>query len=293
MPELPPAPLRIVGVSEAEPILLTGPPGRLTGRVHLQNPRAVSLVFREPTLKDPSGVLIGRASRHAVGPVVLRPAQERTVALNLAVDPATPPGDYRAEVELMGQSRPALLRVAEVFDLTIQPDTLVIENRAGRPQHKRVIVTNDGNVPFKVGDLGDVELRDDVIWERDLRLVVQPWIRQDRDADELCSALLALARERIPPVSQASVRVDGGVPVRPGETATIDLEITLRDALPATGRFRGRAALLTEDLDIVVVSSGGHSHHEAPHRPARRAALTPPATRTESTKPTRKRGGRT
>ncbi len=194
----------------------------------------------------------------------------------------------------MGQSRPALLRVAEVFDLTVQPDTLVIDNRADRPQQKRVIVTNDGNVPFTVGDIGDVGLRDDVIWERDLRLIVQPWIRRDPDADELCSALLALARERTPPVSVVSVRsADGAVHVRPGETATLDLAITLRDALPAAGRFRGRAALLTRDLDIVVVSSGGHGHHEGPHPPARRAAFTPPSARTESTKPTRKRGGGT
>jgi hypothetical protein len=272
-----PIPFDIVAAPEDEPLVLSGPPGDLTGRVALHNPGDVNLVLRDAGLKDPSGVLTILPLRHTLPALVLRPDQGRVVPLRAAVDPATPPGEYHATLELAGRSRPAVLHVVEVFDLTIRPQSLVVVNRPGRAQRKRVVVTNRGNVTFSIGDLGDVELKDDMIWERAVRVAVEPWAgREDFKIEELVVAVLRVARDEAFRVGCLSVRsLAGQVDVAPGETAAIDLEITLREALPSNGRYRGRAALLTQDLELVVVSS---SEPAVPAEKAEKAAAAPKKT---------------
>ena len=256
MPDSLPKP--IFAAPEAEPLILTGPPARLAGRLELLNPGSDNLVVRGAGLNDPSGKLFARQFRRALPTLVLRPDQRRTVPLSVAIDPTTPPGEYRVELEMGGQSRPAVLHVTEVFSLSLRPSSLVVANQPGRAQRKRVVITNTGNVAFTVGDPGEVDLKDDLAWERAIRLAVEPWSgRAEVDVEKLVVAVLEEVRRRDERAGSLVVRLPGGpVEVRPGETAALDLEITLSEGLSRSSRYRGRAPLLTQDLEIVVVSSG-------------------------------------
>lgn len=279
-------PSLVVGGSEGEPLVLAGPPGELSGRIQLRNPSDAKVVLRDAGLKDPSGALRLPSFRHALQPLVLRPGQGGSVPLSIAVDPATPPGEYRAELDLGGRWQPVVLHVAEVFDLTVLPRSLVVVNQSGVPQAKRLIITNNGNVAFALSDPGAVDLREDLARDRVPRVVIEPLPGRDTpDLEALVAALLALAREEGRRVGTLEVRVqDRQVEVRPGETRAVELQITLQDELPPNRRYRGRLPVLTRDVDIIVAASGAPLPKATPRRPRRRA--------TETRKPPR-RGGAT
>ena len=261
-----PLPDNIFTAPEDEPLVLTGPPARLAGRLELHNPGSDRLVLRHAGLKDPSGKLFARQMFGALPTLVLRPEQGRSVPLSVAVDPTTPPGEYQVELDVAGQTRPVVLHVTEAFTLTLRPSTLVVANRPGQAQRKRVVVTNTGNVAFTVGDIGEVDLKDDLAWERAIRIAVEPWPDRDKvDIEKIVVAVLEEVRRRDERLGSLMMRLSGGpVEVRPGETAAIDLDITAPEGLPGSGRYRGRAALLTQDLEIVVVSSGAPLEAELP-----------------------------
>jgi hypothetical protein len=256
----------IIVAPEGEPLVLAGPPGQLTGQVDLHNPGDVNVVLRDAGLSDPNGVLTTRSWRQSLSPLVLRPYQECRVPLTIAVDPTTPPGEYRAELELAGWSRPVVLHVVEVFALTVRPQLFVVMNIPGQPQRKRLIVTNEGNVAFSIGDIGDVNLEDDMISNRTVRVALESWSESvNPEIEGPVLALVRVGREGSYLADGLFVRTLGGkVDVAPGETTAIDLEITLRTELPHNSRYRGRAPLLTRDLEIIVVSSGGPVDGEAP-----------------------------
>src|SRR5262249_6776752 len=161
---------------------------------------------------------------------------------------------------------PVVLHVAEVFALTIRPQSFVVMNLPGQPQRKRLIVTNEGNVAFAIGDIGSVDLEDDMLWDRPVRVALEAW--REKTPAESAEPVLALIRvERegsYLPDGLFVHTLSGKVDVAPGETTAIDLEITLRTELPRNSRYRGRAPVLTRDLDIVVVASGGPVDSEAP-----------------------------
>src|ERR1700681_3295261 len=124
----------IIASPDDEEIVLAGPPGKLTGRMNFHNRGNVNVVLRDAGLSDASGVLTARTLRLSLATLVLRPNQEKQVQLRFAVDPATPAGKFHAELEFGGRTRPVVLYIAEVLDLTVRPDSIVVLNRPGEPQ---------------------------------------------------------------------------------------------------------------------------------------------------------------
>jgi hypothetical protein len=156
--------------------------------------------------------------------------------------------------------------VTESIDLEVNPQSLVVLNRPGA-QRRRIVVTNQGNVPFAIGELGDVDLENDLLPER-TRLALEP-VRGSaqpatRDLDGPVFALVSLVPADAVRERGLSVRVHGPtVRVMPGETAVIELDVTVQAELPPNSRYRGRAALLTRDLEFVVVSSSAAPNDSA------------------------------
>jgi len=283
----------IIAAPEDEPLVLSGPPQELTGQVELHNPGKVNVIIRDAGLNDPSGVLISRPSRLALPTLVLHPDQGRSLPLTVALDKKTPPGVYHVDLDLAGRSRSAVLNVMEVFKLSVQPKSIVVSNFAGIIQRKQLLVNNEGNVDFTIGDIGEVDLKDDMVWDRAVRLAVEQIAdKANLDIEELVVAVLRVTRENAYRPGMLLVHnASGKVALLPGETATIDLEITLREELPYNSRYRGLTPLLTQDLEFIVVSSSGPGEPVKPTRPARQ---TTPARERSTTLPrkttTRQRG---
>jgi hypothetical protein len=281
-----PIPNDIIAVPEDEPLVLTGPPLDLTGNVVLHNPGNINVVVRDAGVKDTKGVLISRPLRRALPKFVLRPDQGRSVKLKIALDANTPPGEYEVELDVAGRSLSAVLHVTEVFDIKVEPRRIVVANLAGQTQQKRLIVANKGNVAFTVGDLGTIDLKDDMIWDRALRLAVEPLAdKADLDLEELAVAMLRVALEDSYRAGSLLVsNLSGKVKVAPGQTAAIDLELTVQEELPPNSRYRGRLPLLAEDLEIIVVSSSDPMEVEPSATDAKGAAKTAKKTTSRSKK---------
>jgi len=281
----------VVVSPDDEPLVLAGPPRELSGRIDLHNAGDAKVVLRDAGLTDQSGVLQLTAERHRIQPLVLRPDQRGSLPLAIGVHPATPPGEYHAELDVGGRSRPVVLHVVEVVDLAVDPRSLVLENRPGLAQRKKLLVRNDGNVSFTVGDPVTVDLREDRPTDRGLRVALEPLLQRVKpDLDELVVALLAVAREE-ERLGSVEARADAQVEVQPGETAALELELTLKDELPATRRYRGRLPVVTRDVDVIVLASGGTTAAEetpAEEAPPTRARKRPAA----ATKRQPKRGAK-
>jgi hypothetical protein len=264
-------PSLVVSGSVDEPPVFAGPPGRLAGRIDLRNPGRASVVLRDAGLKDTSGVLRLPTARQALRPFVLRPDQAGSVQLTIAVDPATPSGDYRAELDVAGEWLAVVLRVAEVLETKVEPHTLVVFNQLDVAQCRRLLVTNAGNVPFSVGDPGPVDLHVDNREDEVVRVALDPLLRGGKpDLEGLVLALLAVAREEPRHADALGVEVpDGPVEIRPGQSVFVELEITLRKELSAQRRYRGLLPILTRDV-AVVVAAGGTVEPERPRRPRAR-----------------------
>jgi len=248
------ASVRFVGASAKEPVQLSGPPRRLAGRLLMRNQHTETIVLRNALLSDRSGQLLGMPARYGFAPIVLRPAEERLAPLVIALDPATAPGEYHVELDVMGHVRPAVLNVSESIALRVEPKRIFVPNNPDAPQRTQLVVTNDGNVPVTLGDIGYVDLRDDVAQVRDLRGVIGPLLdKVPDDLDDLVAVLLAIVPPRGPVEGRLSVRLHGTPTIEPSKTARVELEITVPAEFPVYGRYRGRAALVTADLEFMVV----------------------------------------
>ena len=162
--------------------------------------------------------------------------------------------------------------MTESFDLKVLPDSLVLANRP-ESQVKRIIVTNNGNVAFTLADPGAVDLRDDMSHDQVVRIAIEPAPGRDApDLEALVAALLE-AREETAALGRLDVRILGGraVEFQPGETKSVELEITLEGELPREHRYRGRLPVPTQDVDLIVVASGGPLQEKTVAPPRRRA----------------------
>jgi hypothetical protein len=252
-----PSSVHFVGRSAEEPVLLMGPPGRLAGWVRLRNPGAAAVVLRHAVISDRSGHLSDMPPHHRFAPIVLRPGDDRTVELAIELPAATPTGEYRVELDITGQVRPAVLNVEEFVALRVEPTRIVVMEGKEQPQSATLFVSNEGNKRLSIGDIGDVDLHDDVAEVRNLRGAIRSLLDDVVDKpDELIAVLLALVPLREPILGRLAVRMSGTpIQLDPGQTKKIDLEIRVPSDLRARGRYRGRAAILTANVDFVVIPS--------------------------------------
>ena len=120
-------------------IVLSGPPGRLTTTVTVENASVGRLVVRQPTLHLGDRAVIGTAT------AIIAPGATATVPVTVPLAPTTPPGRQDAEMELGGVRRPVVVSVAPHLSLGLSPQrVLAVPGR----QDVTLVVTNAGNVPM-------------------------------------------------------------------------------------------------------------------------------------------------
>ena len=151
-----PASVEFCGRSAEEAILLSGPPQRVAGLVHLRNSNAATgVTLRHAGLTDKSGRLGHLPIRHRLSTTALRPAEDRTVEIAIELDPATLAGEYDVELDVAGQrTRPAVLNVVESVALRLEPKRIVVMDARQLLRPARLLVSNEGNVELRIPDIG-------------------------------------------------------------------------------------------------------------------------------------------
>ncbi|MBW3579195.1 MAG: hypothetical protein KY462_15960 [Actinobacteria bacterium] len=253
--------LRLTG-DEQTPLVFRGPPRRLRGRLPVANTGQRRGVLREAVLQG-SPELLGDEQRvcYRLGATVLRPEQRSEVGVALTLNPATRPGEYQLEVEVGGEVRPVVVQVLEELRLSVSPAQLVVENRPGEVQTKRVVVDNRGNVDLTIGAVGDAVLNDELFECRALRRALRELTDEDAEAEgnsiDLDAVLTKVAHASQHVLDRANhLRVrnaSGRTVIEPGRWATIDLEIEVPDTLSQHTRYWGTVPIYTHDLAFVVV----------------------------------------
>lgn len=249
-------------LSAGAPIILAGAPRALRGSVQLRNPGAGRMVVREAWFH--SGAVGTRAvdsppARIAASlTATLEPGEEQPVALRLNIGRHTPPGEYRGELEVAGQRQPVLLQVTEVVRLDITPRQVVVDQVGDEAVVKRIVLTNEGNVPLTIGPIGRVPLAEELLLRRGVRGTLAASgnvgrVLADVFAEFIQDEATALVRE----VGAIEVQHKGGaVVLQPGESRALDLQVRLPDQLERNARYLARVPLYTATLEFVVVRTG-------------------------------------
>jgi hypothetical protein len=246
----------LLDLSEEEPIVLAGEPDSLEGELALKNPGDKRVVLRSARLRpdlvnERGDILAGR--EHAFRPVVLRPGQARRVRVSLGIEPHTPPGEYRGEMEVSGQVRPVIVHVMESILLEVSPTPVVVENRPGEMVKKRVVFTNGGNVPLTITEIGGVPLDDELLECRSLRAALESWENGAGTVEGFLAESIRQARDALRRAGVLRVHNPRPFTLSPGNVRAVELEFRVPEGLDRRTRYLGSAALYTSDLEFVLV----------------------------------------
>lgn len=248
-----------------EPIVLMGHPEVLQGDLNLKNPLDEKIKLRDMRLRQVIPEEVDEKVKEPIQPksqklrtVLLRPGQQRRLRLTMGLEPNTPPGEYRGEIEVAGRTQSVVLHVTEKVDIRIAPQSVVVENLSGESVKKRIVVGNRGNVPISIGEIGAVPLDDEQLQCRTLRAAAAAVGDEIKTFQEYLAIILYQAKVVMEHSGALRVRnLSGTTVVNPGEVKPVDLEIRVPEGLDKRSRFRGVVALYTANLEFLIVPASG------------------------------------
>ena len=243
-----------------EPIVLVGGPDELQGELRLHNPGEQKLVLRDARVRGTA--MKGAKARGpaaaevALRRIVLRSGQSRSVPFKIPLSPQTPPGEYHGQVEVGGRTREVVMHVTEVVRLEVSPQQIVVENRPGETLTKGVVLTNAGNVPLTIGDIGPVVL-DDVLFEcrvnrAAIAAVGDKVTKLDDYVAELARQIKSFFEQTGPLRVQTMPRE---LTLQPGEVRPVEMKVRVPDGIDRRARYVGIAPLFNSNLEFLVVPS--------------------------------------
>ena len=248
------------------PIVLTGTPKAMRGQLYLHNPGEARMIFRGAQLRSEK-VVTGKAAAKAAKPLeqlmvsrkipaaIVKPGERRRVPLRFALDPTTPPGEYRASLEMANQSWPLVFLVAETIALSVSPGLIVIHNQPGATATKFVVLSNDGNVDLDINDVTVIPLDDELAQCRILRGVSAViGAQEESDLDHILTEFAHQSKAVLDQAGLLRVRNrSGSFVLQPGEVRQIELEIRLPDTLDKRTRYIAILPIYTANLTISLV----------------------------------------
>lgn len=258
-----------------EPIVFTGPPGKLTARLPVRNNGDDRAVLRHATV---SGDVLDADTPAAVRTTVLRPQSATTLRTRVSVASHTPPGDYPCELDVAGSVRPAVLRVVETISVRIEPSVLFIENVPGSRPTKRVLVTNRSNVPVTVGQPGGIALDDERGECRVTRATYEALGSELSEAengargDDFEPGLtferafgewVKQGRNHLASMGVLGVRnADQCTVIAAGDQASVTFRFRIPKNLDQHSRYIGSYPIYNTDLAFIIVPGGGSKGDE-------------------------------
>jgi hypothetical protein len=251
----------ILDLSGDAPIILVGEAKSLRGELRLRNPGTDRIQLREASLR----LQLAQSSKplpfsQVSLPAGLQPGQAQRVKLALDLDPQTPPGEYKGELEIAGHTRAVIVYVAEVVRLALSPQELVIDQPSGSTAVKSLILTNEGNVPLTIGPIGPVALGEELMLRSSVSATVAAaGEKEARSLGKLFTDLIGQEAKAVLAAAGYLNVMNAVLTLQPGEARVLSLEIHLPQDLSANSRYIGRVPLYTSDLEFIVVPRSGHS----------------------------------
>jgi len=255
------------GVLGEEPLVLVGEPHRLRGKLNLTNMGGEDVVLQGAQFRTPEAKRLKSKGaqrlleiNQPLQPIIVRPGRSRSVSVKMSLDPLTPPGEYDAELEVNGQIKPVKLHITERIDLKISPNKIIIRAAPGSTITKRIVFSNNGNVPLSIGELGAVVLEDERMECRIMRRFLAAIDTKNREA-EMKDYFRTVVEQAQSVLQEAgALRVyNKAITLEPGSTEAVDFEIYVPESLDKRSRYNASVALYDENLifEIAPVFSNG------------------------------------
>ncbi len=239
----------------SDTIVLAGEPKSLRTDLMLVNSGRDRLVIKEVLLRlQPSN---GKKQSPSVAVTLsgtIPPGGTQRARLSLNMDPYTPPGEYRGELETIGQTRPVVLHIVEVVRLEVWPSSVVIDGKAGETVTKRVIFRNEGNVPLTIGQPGKITLGQEILLQRSLMGSVAPVDVQRESLETLFAEVIDVTPS--PVVRDAGLlevhNPTAPLVINPGEVRAVAFDLRLPKRLKSNSRYLARLPLYNTTLEFVI-----------------------------------------
>lgn len=246
-------------IGRSKPIVLVGPPRSVRGEFEIRSQTDERLIFRDVQLRGAAAS--GRKSAGGAAPlpgpplslrrIVLRQGQVRRIPIVLALDPATPPGTYHAELVLNDIQRDVVVHVTEDSSLVVTPEHAFLPNRPGTKLRKQIVLINEGNLAVSVPKLGAIVLDEDLVHCRALRGALSDVGDTMKSLDDFA---VALGRRYKALYETLLLKVQNkAVTLEPGDSTVLDLTITLPEKLDPQCRYTGAAPIATGSLSFTIV----------------------------------------
>lgn len=139
---------------DEEEIILTGPPAFLKGMITLRNRSEEKVLVRDLAIQstERSAIPINKSALSLRS--ILHPNETRLQKARVSLNPTTPPGTYRFEVQSGETVRPLTLIVQEHLRFSLSPQQFVLVGIASEQVHqKEILLTNQGNIPVTVPNI--------------------------------------------------------------------------------------------------------------------------------------------
>lgn len=221
--------------------VFAGVPGDCLGEVTLVNCSDEKIRVRRLEARPPPRKRKGRQTLKGANLQLsarMRPGEVLRTEANFQVPPGTAPGQYDAVVPCGERKVRVEVTVFEHFALDVSPGHIRIQGQSGEAVSVPITITNEGNVPVALRDVGMVWLR-----ERDWigRTLVYA-LRETQESDtyeDFANRLLHDFRRAIvsPARIQLAPALDG--PLAVGQCLTRTLEMTLPQGLQKGRLYMG------------------------------------------------------
>jgi hypothetical protein len=211
------------------PVVFSGEPASCQGYVELINrsaenvePKAIAITHLELNSKQRRPPPAARVSAR------LGPYERIRVPIEVALDPATPPGSYTGQLSCGSQKEDVVINVLESWDLRIVPQKVTVTARAGETVVLRILIANLGNGEFALPHSVSLHLEHNLEIERHLNVALKAAGMQgfpkvlDRFLQELAGAAVGAAKVRFKPE---------GARFLAGESKPVELQIELPEDL--------------------------------------------------------------
>ncbi len=250
-----------VGCHEKE-ILLSGPPQALQGYFTLENSKQEPVFVREIPLKKSSSRSAQPIPTSAMSVnTVLMGKEVRRQPLFISMPPTTPPGTYRATVEMNGEQRDVSVLVQENLEIELVPSEVVFFGaKPGETCLKEVLLVNKGNIPVIVPTIKHNTTVDMDLICRNLALA----LRKDKESGftETFDVFIKSLKSDVASWASLSVREAGRL-VQPGETVVLHISFTLPKDIQPTWLYEGDIRIIDQLLSYKIVPAVA----ETPQKP--------------------------
>jgi hypothetical protein len=239
----------------SETLNFVGPPLNCRGDVELHNRSSETLRVKEVPISA-SGITnaenLPLTGLHLFAN--LGPGASIRRRVNLALHPQTPPGRYEAEVMIGKEPRKTTIEVLEAWGIAVLPEEFSIKEPAGARVARRIWVTNQGNMSWRIPDALFAPLKESHFLHRILFQSLKG--TEEKGVVQVLDDFVKRMQET--EVEPATVRITSSrEALKPGETREVTLEIALPKDLKKHRQYSGSISLEDAEvsLDIEVVET--------------------------------------